>query len=316
VRYANNVGLLPFHCACKYGTVATAEYLYKLYPDAINMADEDGWYPINYAIVGIQYRIDPTTAIEMVRFLLDCDPNVALQEFRGRFPLVWICIRASSTFNTTSKLNASLEIIRLLYDAHPEAIENNEVSTNLRRLPQEIQTFINTQLAYARQSRDHRLMTTPDESGQLPLHRALRDNVTLGSVKLLVRGNLSAVQIQTIDDSGALPLHIACQHHDSASVVQYLLGLHATTLRAVDFDNNTALHYACRGVKHTTIGLLLEKYDAASVSKRNAQNKLPIDLLWESDVVRDKECIEYTESVYRLLRAYPETMMANMTMTQ
>ena len=176
---ANDFGALPFHCACYRGTVATAEYLYKLYPDAINVADEDGWYPINYAIVGIQYRIDPTTAIEMVRFLLDCDPNVALQEVRGRFPLVMVCNRASSTSNTTSKLNASLEIIRLLYDAHPEAIENNEVSTNLRRFPQEIQTFISTQLAYARQARDHRLMTTPDESGQLPLHRALRDNVTL-----------------------------------------------------------------------------------------------------------------------------------------
>ena len=88
-----------------------------------------------------------------------------------------------------------------------------------------------------------------------------------------------------------------------------MLVRHSTTLRAVDYDNNTALHYACRGAKHTTIGLLLEKYDAVSVSKRNAQNKLPIDLLWESDKVRDREGMEYTESVYRLIRAYPETLM-------
>jgi ankyrin repeat protein len=308
-RMADDFGVLPFHLACCYGTVATAEYLYKLYPDAINMADEVGRYPINYAIVGIGKRNDPSTAIEMVRFLLDCDPDVALQEVLGRFPLVWICIVASSTSNTTPTLNAFLEVTQLLYDAHPEAIESNEVSSNLRRFPQpqEIQTFINTQLAYARQSRDHRLMTTPDESGQLPLHRALRDNVTLGSIKLLVRGNPSAVE--TTDNSGALPLLIACQHHDSANVVQYLIGLVKITFNAVDREGNSLLHYACRGAKHNTIGLLLEKYDAVSVSKRNAQNKLPIDLLWESDRVRDREGMEYTESVYRLIRAFPETLM-------
>ena len=150
-------------------------------------------------------------------------------------------------------------------------------------------------------------MTTPDERGQLPLHRALCDNVTLGSIKLLVRGNPSAVQ--TTDNSGALPLLIACQHHDSAKVVQYLIGLVKITFNAMDREGNSLLHYACRGAKHNTIGLLLEKYDAVSVSKRNAQNKLPIDLLWESDRVRDREGMEYTESVYRLIRAFPETLM-------
>ena len=102
---------------------------------------------------------------------------------------------------------------------------------------------------------------------------------------------------------------MACQHHESVSVVEYLIELDTTTLDTVDREGNTALHYACRGAKHNTIGLLLEKYDAVSVSKRNAQNKLPIDLLWESDRVRDREGMEYTESVYRLIRAFPETLM-------
>jgi len=55
--------------------------------------------------------------------------------------------------------------------------------------------------------------------------------------------------------------------------------------------------------------MLLEKYHAASVSKRNAQKKLPIDFLWESNEVEDRESVEYTESVFRLLKAYPEMMM-------
>jgi len=78
-----------------------------------------------------------------------------------------------------------------------------------------------------------------------------------------------------------------------------LVGLGATTLEAVDRKGNTALHLACRGAKYETIALLLDKYDD--------NEKLP----WESNEVLDGELesVEYTtEGVYRLLRAYPETM--------
>ncbi len=36
----------------------------------------------------------------------------------------------------------------------------------------------------------------------------------------------------------------------------------------------------------------MDEYDAASVSKRNVDKKLPVDLLWESIVVEDGEGIE------------------------
>ena len=48
------------------------------------------------------------------------------------------------------------------------------------------------------------------------------------------------------------------------------------------------------------------------MSNRNVQNKLPIELLWESNgnavAVSDREGVEYTESVFRLLQAHPETL--------
>mmetsp|Transcript_31364 Transcript_31364/g.53138 ORF Transcript_31364/g.53138 Transcript_31364/m.53138 type:complete len:144 (+) Transcript_31364:1253-1684(+) len=94
----------------------------------------------------------------------------------------------------------------------------------------------------------------------------------------------------------------------SSSVVQYLVGLDTSILDAIDRQGNTALHYACRGAKYENIALLLEEYDAVSVSKRNAHGKLPIDVLWESSAVEDRESIEHTESVFRLLTAYPETL--------
>eukprot|EP00984_Skeletonema_dohrnii_P010499 scaffold4095_cov82-Skeletonema_dohrnii-CCMP3373.AAC.2 len=86
--------------------------------------------------------------------------------------------------------------------------------------------------------------------------------------------------VQSLDNHGALPLRVACQNHDSASVVQYLLGLDMRTLRAVDYDNNTALHHACRGSKYDTIALLLDKHGAVS-TKRNANGKLPLTSFWK-----------------------------------
>ena len=149
-------------------------------------------------------------------------------------------------------------------------------------------------------------MTTPDDNGRLPLHRALQNNVRLGSIKLLVKGNLHA--LHSPDNSGAFPLHIACQHNDSATVVKYLIGRDTATLDAVDRDGNTALHCACQGAKYNTIAMFLEKYDAVSVSRRNADNKLPIELLWECNAVEDRESVEYTDSIFQLLEAYPETL--------
>jgi hypothetical protein len=86
-----------------------------------------------------------------------------------------------------------------------------------------------------------------------------------------------------------------------------LIKLDPTSLRVRDFNDNTALHYACRTANHAIIALLTEKYGAVSVSKRNAHGQLPIDLLF-SRRAYDRQGVEYTESFFRLLRAYPAIM--------
>ena len=87
------------------------------------------------------------------------------------------------------------------------------------------------------------------------------------------------------------------------------------TIDTTDRQGNTALHYDCLGAKYETIALLLDKYDAVSVSRRNARKKLPIELLWESNAVKDRGSVEYTDSVFRLLKAFPETLTST-DMTQ
>mmetsp|Transcript_21240 Transcript_21240/g.32424 ORF Transcript_21240/g.32424 Transcript_21240/m.32424 type:complete len:521 (+) Transcript_21240:62-1624(+) len=303
-RITDPAGKLPLYYACICNTFATVEYLYKLHPDAINHAATNGAYPIHYAVFGVTQRLNPIVALGVVKSLLDCDLGVKLQKVRGMNSLLHGACRLR--YND-SNIDVALEIIEAIFDAHPESIEENRIASDIQRYHQRVQTFINSQLVYARKAKNRRVMTTPDDNGQLPLHKALQSNVRLGSIKLLVRGNPHALQAP--DNSGTLPLHVACQHHNSSNVVQYLVGLDTSTLDAVDKEGDTALHYACRGAKYDNIALLLETYDAVSVSKRNAHGKLPIDVLWESSAVEDRESIEYTESVFRLLRAYPETVM-------
>ncbi len=299
-RITTTKGFLPLQYACWKGTLPTVEYLYKLYP--VN-ACTGGLHPIHAAIGGTISRDIPATAVEIVKFLLDCDPNQKYAKFEGRPLLHFACEREFDDSN----IEAGIQVIKIIYDSHPEAIEDNRIASDIRRYHQQVQSFINGELVYARKAKDRRLMTTPDDNGQLPLHTALQTNVRLGSMKLLVEANPQAVQ--SPDNNGALPLHVACQHRDSVNVVQYLVEVDNTTLDAVDRDGNTALHYACRDARHEIIAMLLEKFDAVSVSKRNADKKHPIDLLWESNSVEDRVSVEYTDSVFRLLKVYPEMIM-------
>ena len=318
----NLTGVLPMDCACINNTVDTVEYLYNLYPDAIDHETPDGLYPIHAAIRSVVDRKDnPEAAVDIVKFLLDRDPSLKNQKARGIVPILPL---ACIPDYTDTNIGAGIEITEAIYNADPEAIESDTMARIINsRHPQfrvrhpQLQVFVNNQLVYSRQAKDEHLMTAPDEYGQLPLHTALQSNVRLGSIKLLVKGN--ALAVRSPDNCGRIPLHVACMHHESTRVVQYLVELDVKTLDVVDHDGNTALHYACIGAKYETIALLLDKYDAVSVSKRNAEGKLPIEILWENQEEEEnededsffdsfEESVENTECVFRLLRAYPEMM--------
>jgi ankyrin repeat protein len=226
--------MTPLHWACFRGNVATLKYIYKLYPDgnvsckhgnpvhlAITRLDVSITQHEHLAILGsLQANDDPNIVAEIIKFLLDCDPNMAFQELNGVLPITKACILAKN-----STLNTGLKVIKMLYDAYPNAVLHDEFlmtlglrhEPNLTLIAQEVQEFISTQLTYARQSNNINFITRRDSKGRLPLHIALHDNYTFGAIKLFVKGHSTA--IHTPDSSGALPLHIACQHHDSASVV-------------------------------------------------------------------------------------------------
>ena len=65
-------------------------YLYQQYPEATDVfmfmftdiASTQGHYPIHVAILSTRRRDNPATAVDIVRFLLDCDPNQKLVQYQ------------------------------------------------------------------------------------------------------------------------------------------------------------------------------------------------------------------------------------------
>ena len=214
--------------------------------------------------------------------------------------------------------NVNLSAVGILFDAYPEAILSRDsdgktpVDLARGRSPPyeqhaELVSFLQAQLIYAQKAQVRFAMTTPDQSGWLPLHHALHERATLGAIKLLVKGNPAALQVA--ESRGKLPLHIACEFC-SVEVAQYLVELDSSCLNAHDANENLPFHYACRGGNCGAIKYLLGK-SAPSVSKRNADNKLPIHLLCEyGGDTNVRESLIYVEAIWLLLLAHPETVLS------
>ena len=78
------------------------------------------------------------------------------------------------------------------------------------------------------------------------------------------------------------------------------------TLNNVDANDDSLLHYACRGGNLGIVKDLLQA-NVPSVSERNNNNKLAIHLLFEcGESILDRESMEYIETIHQLLLANPE----------
>ncbi len=237
------------------------------------------------------------------------DPTAASKSADDKLPLH---LAVDSNDNTYDNLAA----VQLLFDAYPEALTKGDrhgdtpldIARRFARIDESeitssVVEFLEAQLAYASQAEDATAMTTPDESGCLPLHHALYNKASLGAIKLLVKGNPAALQVA--DHHETLPLHIACELC-SVEIVQFLVDQN-NGLNHCDARKNFPLHYACRGANYDVVKHLLEM-SAPFISERNDDNKLPIHLLIESEQV-GRESLKYVEGIWLLLRSYPETVL-------
>ena len=175
---------------------------------------------------------------------------------------------------------------------------------------QDLVSYLYTQMGYATKAQNRSGLRRRDCTGSLPLHNAIRAKAPLGSIKLLFGGNPDAINV--LDGSGVHPLDIAIQF-STVGVVKYLAELIGyNLLNACGSSRNFPLHHACRGGNCEVISYLLERpMSSATVSERNADDMLPIHLFCEFVRGRwcERETPEYTETIWRLLTAYPETVL-------
>jgi len=322
-----NDGKLPIHMACRKGGTDIIHYILELYPEGINVRDGDGLLPIHHA-----------AHIETVQYLLDLYPEsinavndggmlpIHLAARLGRTGIIELLLKqdpdmaSKKTTNDARQLPLHLacrygriEAVKVLYDALPEAIlvRNGHEKIPIQVISNQLQNsstivnFLQAQLVYAHKAKDMTTMTTPDENGWLPLHHALKGKIPLGSIKLLLKGNPSA--IRTVDDNLAFPLHIACQF-STVKVVRHLVELDSRIpVGRLDMNNDSVLHYACRGGNLDVLRYLVDCHGSL-VSNTNTDDKLPFHLLLECEDEQVRESLEFTEACFQLLRAHPETV--------
>ena len=110
------------------------------------------------------------------------------------------------------------------------------------------------------------------------------------------------------------PVHIACEF-SSAKVAKYLVEKYGSSVDHIDKEKDSILHYACRGGNCEVVKYLLESHAplvASTTTTVNAKGELPIHLLCESTRGEedDSESTEYIETIWQLLLANPEVVMA------
>ena len=299
VRTQNNFGRLPIHSACHFSRVETTKYLFELYPDSINIATDNGEYPLHFA--AMNKSINENEALELISFLLRHDKG-AVQSTRdswGELPLHWAC-----------HYRAELAVVRLLFDAHPDGIfcRNNDGYTPMdvarSKNRADIVHFFETQLGFYLQAQRNQ---EPDSNGQLPIHRALQnEDVSLGAIKLMVSAHPASLTVA--DAQGYIPLHLACQF-GRLDIVKYVVKEDKNSLTTLDNGGNLPLHHACLAGKPGIVNHILKTTDYG-VSMRNniGKGKLPIQLFL-FDAVCDRD-LQHMDAFDSLLRADPISLLA------
>jgi ankyrin repeat protein len=309
VKSQSDIGALPIHYACRCNNVETAQYLFELYPESINVIDSNRRYPVHYLLYS---GVCTELVLKLAQFLLQHDEGAVTKRDSGGYLPLHLAIRSDS-----------LHLVKLVYNAYPQAIywENYDGSTPLRLArnfnSRPLVHFLESQLELVRQATEE---VIPD-IGRLPLHRAIlsRNMVPIGTIKLMVAAN--PISVRARDVRGLTPLHLACQT-DNIEVIKCLMDADQEALEVQDLGGNCPLHHACFAGLINVVNCILDASDHG-VSVRNTDGKLPIQLL-----VYDDECdrnsseyfgrvstlerdennansFEYVDTFYRLLRAYP-----------
>mmetsp|Transcript_15285 Transcript_15285/g.34435 ORF Transcript_15285/g.34435 Transcript_15285/m.34435 type:complete len:761 (-) Transcript_15285:22-2304(-) len=262
----------------------------------VEQIDNLGRYPLHVA------ASSPRASREVVKELLQIHPAAALhRDKQSCIPLhSFLCNCASLE---TSVQNGIFDELVNIEDTSEDSVQQSgsiydEFQLGLTLVTRNIEN-VNTDS-----------LKVIDRNGCLPLHYACRYGT---DPKVLVKTiGLFSEAVNVKDRNGCLPIHVACRRGVLPVECIKLLGaLDNTTVQSADNDSELPLHKACRGGHLEIINYLLEKYAPAS-GMRNASGYLPIHIICRKSEKKRKLSVidtpEYTETVFRLLRAHPEAV--------
>ena len=295
VKTVDNNGKLPFHLACSQKNIRTAKSLFQKYPESINIPANNGHYPLHTLLL-VSHRDRLEDTLEMLQFLLEYDQGALssiIRDIDGVTTALHIACQDPSE---------SLEIVKLVFDAYPKAIyiEDDIGDSPIDVAPHKASKFLFNQLHLESQARQVR---TPDNNGELPIHRELYNKDTsVGGIKLMMAANPESINVT--NTHGHNLLHIACQS-SNLDTVKYLVRCDSDRdlLKTLDNNDNLPLHHACLGGNFDAITFIIVQ-STFGVTLQNSDEKIPIELLlYESEC--DRNGMEYVEAVRCLLRANP-----------
>ena len=306
----------------------TTRLVYSLYPEGIGVRDEKGFLPI-HRTVEWPFCSEGDCPTAILEYLLEQDPDGARRpviepqsdsESVGRLPLHVACLN-----------NDCLHFVKYLFNVYPDAINVRDPITGQLPLEMAIDlhetgghipedfmqgrnaktiSFLRKQMMYANAANDPIAMVPaqdPDD-GMMFIHRVMYQHPCLGAMKLLVQASPECVR--SVTREGWLPLHHACEY-TTVDIVEYLIDQDPATLNACCNKNDSPLHHACYTGNCEVVIYLLDTHSMASVSERNTDNKLPIQILRDAtDLVWGLvDTPAYLGAMWRLLLAYPESIL-------
>ena len=328
-------GTLAIFHACKDGRPETVKYLADIYPESIHMT----YRGMNLLYLSICCGDDAyggrNDKIQALHELDDSFVSTAAVNTIGGhneplLPLHTACMKWKNHNGSTVYL--SFDLVKTLFDYYPAAIlvrdEGGNLPTDLVKAVQKLQehdnlkffiTFLETQYGFVKAAQNHKQVNELDENGLLLLHRALSvKGISIGTIKTIVNGNLSALQVA--DKLGRRPLHLACLN-SSLDIVQYLLDLDTSLLvDLLDYEGNNILHFACKCGDWKVVNYLLDKYPSLAMMT-NKKNLLPLHLLCcdgtrkrfvktcpDTYYFKDHYEKQHIDSIWNLLLTYPSAV--------
>ena len=232
-----------------------------------------GTLPLHLIFGGRNFRTLDSDDPEIQSFLLETNVQL-LKDLIDCYPraLEEVDNQGWLPLHHAVRHNAPLEMIQLLIDRYPEGIQ------------------------------------VADKQGSTVLHIACRHGSD-GKVVNYLRNEMGEEGALVADNNGFTPLHIACKHSVPLDIFNYLVDIDNQLLSMQDNRGELPLHKACRGGHLHLIKEIIDLHPP-SVSVRNHRNELPIFILCKRSG-KDKEVresVEYTETIWKLLLAHPETV--------